>query len=550
MRKRKAIVLFALIMSLVLIPGTVLAGHQKNAGNAKKNAVRRFVGGEKLKKAIDNFSRAIKIKEKDGSGESSLNIEKSIVRAFVDEVWGLAVSSYRTDDPGVKGYSKDVWDELSSIYSDAIARINKATDDDDLIQGSFMLLPAQYYIDACRKIIALGEMNSQIFPNGKKDIPDGKKRKKKEIESYFRDFKKKSYNSFYWGNIRQKRYSLLKQLENVKTFSDFSRVNQDFGMINVVSTSTTEEEFSADDKGGVKVGGREVIALNWVYTKSEVKKLKKAILEWSGPYVAKVTKKLKKNKAGKIRKWKKEFERKTRKDYDVDSMMDRYEAFEEKVEIEIGNIAKGGEFVDVAEVERCKNRLYTEYMRYRISDYSEKNWGKITDIYSASIFKLENITMQRELKDSIWKKAIGDMKKVPTKVPELKKKKIRYIKILKGLLRSPRYNKKKLKSIVTKAVARIKKTKDVDKIDEIFTAYELKTEKSIKTFRIKVKKVGAGKASGSKTVRYGSSFKVVLAPFAGHRISEVRIDGKSVKLKSRYEFNNIRKSHKLSIIFQ
>ena len=71
--------------------------------------------------------------------------------------------------------------------------------------------------------------------------------------------------SFYWGNIRQKRYSLLKQLENVKTFSDFSRVNQDFGMINVVSTSTTEEEFSADDKGGVKVGGREVIALNWVY---------------------------------------------------------------------------------------------------------------------------------------------------------------------------------------------------------------------------------------------------------------------------------------------
>ena len=117
-----------------------------------------------------------------------------------------------------------------------------------------------------------------------------------------------------------------------------------------------------DDKGGVKVGGREVIALNWVYTKSEVKKLKKAILEWSGPYVAKVTKKLKKNKAGKIRKWKKEFERKTRKDYDVDSMMDRYEAFEEKVEVEIGNIAKGGEFVDVAEVERCKNRLYTEYI--------------------------------------------------------------------------------------------------------------------------------------------------------------------------------------------
>ena len=150
--------------------------------------------------------------------------------------------------------------------------------------------------------------------------------------------------------------------------------------------------------------------------------------------------------------------------------------------------------MDVAEVERCKNRLYTEYMRYRISDYSEKNWGKITDIYSASIFKLENITMQRELKDSIWKKAIGDMKKVPTKVPELKKKKIRYIKILKGLLRSPRYNKKKLKRIVTKAVARIKKTKDVDKIDEIFTAYELKTEKSIKTFRIKVKKVEIGRA--------------------------------------------------------
>ena len=88
--------------------------------------------------------------------------------------------------------------------------------------------------------------------------------------------------------------------------------------------------------------------------------------------------------------------------------------------------------------------------------------------------------MQRELKDSIWKKAIGDMKKVPTKVPELKKKKIRYIKILKGLLRSPRYNKKKLKRIITKAVARIKKTKDVDKIDEIFTAYELKTEKSIR----------------------------------------------------------------------
>ena len=88
-------------------------------------------------------------------------------------------------------------------------------------------------------------------------------------------------------------------------------MNQDFRIINVVSTSTTEEEFSADDKGGVKVGSREVIALNWVYTKSEVKKLKKAILEWSGPYVAKVTKKLKKNKAGKIRKWKKEFEKKT-----------------------------------------------------------------------------------------------------------------------------------------------------------------------------------------------------------------------------------------------
>ncbi len=550
MRNRKVIVLFALAMSLILIPGTVSAGQHKHLKHTKRNAARIFVGGEKLKKAIDNFGIAIKIKEKDGSGESSLNIEKSIVRAFVDEIWGLAVSSYNTDDPRVKGYSKDVWDELSSIYSDSIARINKATDDEDLIQEGMMILPAQYYIDASRKIISLGEMNSQFFPRGKKDIPDGKKRKKKEIEFYFGDFQRKSYNNFYWGNICQRKHSLLKQLEKAKTFSDLARVNENFGMIHVVSKSSAESDFTMEDGAGIKVGDRKIIELNWVYTKKEVKKLKNALLEWSGTYSTKVTKKLKKSKTKKIKKWRKNFDKKTKKDYDVDSMMDRYKAFEEKVEVELGNIVKDGDSVNQGEVERCKNKLYTEYMKYRINDYSEANWDKITEIYSACILRLENITMQKELKDEIWKKAIADMKKVPAAAPEMKKKKKKYIGILKNLLRSPRYNKKKLKPIVKRGIAAIRKTKDVDKIDEIFNRYELKTEKSIKEFRIKVKKIGEGKVSRSKTVKYGSSYKVSVVPLAGHRIAYVERDGKYVKLKSKYEFNNIRRSHRLRVIFQ
>ena len=142
------------------------------------------------------------------------------------------------------------------------------------------------------------------------------------------------------------------------------------------------------------------------------------------------------------------------------------------------------------------------------------------------------------------------MKKVPTKAKELKLQRKKYIKIFLQMEKASKYDKKKIHKIIRKAKAELYKADSLEKLKSVYKIYLKKAKRTVITFKIKVKKTGAGTVSKSKRIQYGGSYKVRLTPNPGHRIAKVVIDGKARTLRNTYSFKNVKKTHIIVVNFQ
>ena len=142
------------------------------------------------------------------------------------------------------------------------------------------------------------------------------------------------------------------------------------------------------------------------------------------------------------------------------------------------------------------------------------------------------------------------MKKVPTYSQELKAlKKDRKAKLSK-YVGNKKYVQKKVKPIVKKGKAAIDKCKTLKKVKAVFKTYKKKAEATIKKFRIKSSAGKGGTITDSKTVKYGSKAVFVIKASKGYKTSELKVDGKKVKIVKKYTFKNVRKNHTIKVKFK
>ena len=182
--------------------------------------------------------------------------------------------------------------------------------------------------------------------------------------------------------------------------------------------------------------------------------------------------------------------------------------------------------------------------------YSEDNYMIITD----TIFVIEEFVNFYNIKDAeLPADLIGNLNtyldKIPTKEEELKMAKERYIKYLNNFRNNVKYNQAKVVPIINEGIKLINNATTIEKARSIYITYYNKAKATIKKFNIKTSKVGNGYITSSKVAKYGSSVSISIKPKTGYKIGKIYVDGKRVKITTKYTFKNITKNHTIKAVF-
>lgn len=182
--------------------------------------------------------------------------------------------------------------------------------------------------------------------------------------------------------------------------------------------------------------------------------------------------------------------------------------------------------------------------------YSEDNYMIITD----TIFVIEEFVNFYNIKDAeLPTDLIGNLNtyldKIPTKEEELKMAKERYIKYLNNFRNNVKYNQAKVVPIINEGIKLINNATTIEKARSIYITYYNKAKATIKKFNIKTSKVGNGYITSSKIAKYGTSVSISIKPKTGYKIGKIYVDGKRVKITTKYTFKNITKNHTIKAVF-
>ena len=182
--------------------------------------------------------------------------------------------------------------------------------------------------------------------------------------------------------------------------------------------------------------------------------------------------------------------------------------------------------------------------------YSEDNYMIITD----TIFVIEEFVNFYNIKDAeLPSDLIGNLNtyldKIPTKEEELKMAKERYIKYLNNFRNNVKYNQAKVVPIINEGIKLINNATTIEKARSIYITYYNKAKATIKKFNIKTSKVGNGYITSSKIAKYGTSVSISIKPKTGYKIGKIYVDGKRVKITTKYTFKNITKNHTIKAVF-
>ncbi len=535
MNKKKIIMLISVAIVVCLIPSTIFAG------SIKKHKVKKPIHHDKqINRMANEFSK----KYKEDNGEDDLSVVQSLLRDLVNYFWASEVKEYDTADPKKKTYSKDVWSELNEVYRAINTKINNAKSPYDLIQMTALgAMPSNDILEQLFYMKELGKMTVQIVPNGYKDLPEQRKELNKLIEKTFKykSRPKSIYNDFYWGKYCDAKKSLKSDAKRIKSFRDLVKVKEE------LSSKNPEDP---EETSGIEIDGEDIPTEQWVYTNKQLDRAKKIISRYSAKLVRKL-----KNKHNKEKKnikladtLLKKFNKTVKNGYDMDLMVKQLDDFIIRLDkiFEDKNMKHP---MMTGDRERAKKRLEAIFMDYRKKDYSDSNWENIMQKHSDTIEELEDAEYIEDA-DEIIKNFGNALKKVPTKAKELKLQRKKYIKIFLKMGKASKYDKKKIHKIIRKAKAELYKADSLEKLKSVYKIYLKKAKRTVITFKIKVKKTGAGTVSKSKRIQYGGSYKVRLTPNPGHRIAKVVIDGKARTLRNTYSFKNVKKTHIIVVNFQ
>ncbi|MDO4369226.1 MAG: hypothetical protein Q4C29_01670 [bacterium] len=203
-----------------------------------------------------------------------------------------------------------------------------------------------------------------------------------------------------------------------------------------------------------------------------------------------------------------------------------------------------------ARKQRVHNQVYKLSLKYLDSSkYSALNYGRLEYIFTAVQDFYNNAVYDFEVPDYLIENLESLLEDVPTLKQELNSAKSKYTGYLKQFLNNKKYNQTKVRPIVNEGVKKINSATSVSAVKSIYTTYYNKAKKTINTYKITTSKEGMGSITKSKTVNYGTNLTISITPSKGYKLKYLYVDGKKVKVTTKYTFKNIRSNHKIKAVF-
>ena len=203
-----------------------------------------------------------------------------------------------------------------------------------------------------------------------------------------------------------------------------------------------------------------------------------------------------------------------------------------------------------ARKQRVHNQVYKLSLKYLDSSkYSALNYGRLEYIFMAVQDFYNNAVYDFEVPDYLIENLESLLEDVPTLKQELNSAKSKYTGYLKQFLNNKKYNQTKVRPIVNEGVKKINSATSVSAVKNIYTTYYNKAKKTINTYKITTSKEGRGSITKSKTVNYGTNLTIKITPSKGYKLKYLYVDGKKVKVTTKYTFKNIKSNHKIKAVF-
>ena len=520
--------LFALLLALVMAAGAVPTG--------------AFAANANIDNTMDQSDQR---SARPSNVEDTLEYERQSLLEYLD---GAIAESVKDQSY----YCKEIWNEINNLYTTQRNRILK------IKKSSQFQTEAQKTVRACAMINNLGEMTLQ-YVQGKGDL----KRLQQELQEQFKiarkAYKQTDYNDYYWNLYQDKEAevsSKIKKVVSKGTFAAYADARETLDEFTMLNQSEEDDDWLMlleGDEDSDEEEEEPVLGFlgQWLYTKSELAKIRSDLVAAVNTYVKQdLPKKGYKGNAKQFKSVIKQFQTDLKKIPDAETMAAAYEKVLVSIDKKAKLIQKKQTPPTNADIIRMQDKMSdVYYTRYHQKDYTEIGWDKLESIYEQAKNEVEALTDANKLKSSLITKMKNKMDKVPTKKEELSKAKTKYIAKLKKLLKSKKYDQKKLKPIVKKGVTAMKQCKDPMKVAEVYWKYLDKTEKAILTYKITTKAKGKGTTTRGGKVSYGDSYTVKVSPKPGHRIKSVFVDGKRSKLLDRYTFDNVKANHTVVAVF-
>ncbi len=141
------------------------------------------------------------------------------------------------------------------------------------------------------------------------------------------------------------------------------------------------------------------------------------------------------------------------------------------------------------------------------------------------------------------------LEQTPTYKEELKQLKTERINVLNKFKNNKKYNQTKVVPIVNEGIKKINNCTTIEAVWSVYNTYYKKALATINKYKITTSKIGYGTITPSKTITYGSNYTVTMTPKKGYKIKSVTVDGKAIKVTTKYTFKKVVKNHTIKVVF-
>ena len=499
-RRKYIAVITAIAMLLALIPSVSFAGETAGGDTAV---------GQTWSHTYDSDGKPFPAMDRH-TGRNTPKIMQDQLEALKQDAINDVTACYEYVIHPKTQYCDAIWQEIQDLCNSVIDEIDSCTTFADIYTAHDV---------GCEALTAIGKLTKKyVKTGGAEELSSFKTEKVNALNNIYKEKSKAAYTPYYNDIIEDQHYIGRVNIKNAASFTEammaYTRAYQ------LISESPNAKEFAQYVKNAKAECKEEVIKplVKSDYTKGDWKIITDTFNEQM-------------------------------------KVLDKLESLEEIDELcyELFYII----FQAIPVNEKYSSSLAMQYYfmltdaldEYDPADYTSSGYDKLWEIAGDAEDAMD-CAMTNYAEKAIVDRAIENMKKVPTYKEELKALKKKLCKKLDKYVGSKKYVQKKVRPIVKTGKKAINKCTTIGDANRTFRKYNKKALATIKKFRIKSHAGKGGTITKSKTVKYGSKAVFKIKAKKKYKISELRVDGKKVKIVKKYTFKNVKKNHTIKVKFK